>query len=123
MIQKVYIGFYSVLLMSVIIHLYVIMGTSEFGPGETRPPAERIQAGRKLYVSYKCGTCHGKNGAEPVSTDYPLINGQNHDYLVRQMVDIMQGRRNNGNSQLMKAAIKGLTEAEMENIASFLSDL
>lgn len=77
--------------------------------------------GAALYKARICGTCHGANGSHPVVADYPIIAGQNAGYLLRQMIDIRDGRRANGLSSLMQAAVAEVTDEELSVIAEWLS--
>ena len=52
--------------------------------------------GAALFKAKGCLTCHGEDGSHPVIQDYPVIAGQNANYLLRQMRDIRDGRRTNG---------------------------
>jgi cytochrome c len=79
--------------------------------------------GEKLYVKQACGTCHGATGNEPILPTYPKIGGQNRDYLVRQMNDIKSGARDNGASVAMRTLVADLGDAEIEAIATYLSEL
>lgn len=77
--------------------------------------------GEKLYKEKICHTCHGEDGTHPVTQDYPVIAGQPVKYLVRQMQDIRDGRRDNGLSQVMRAAVADVTDEEFARIASWLA--
>jgi cytochrome c553 len=77
--------------------------------------------GAALYEAKLCNTCHGEDGTHPVTADYPVIAGQPVAYPVRQMKDIRDGRRTNGLSESMRAAIKGVTDKEFEKIAEWLA--
>ena len=79
--------------------------------------------GEKLYVKQACGTCHGPTGNEPILPTYPKIGGQNRGYLVRQMNDIKSGARDNGASVAMRTLITDLDDADIEAIATYLSEL
>jgi len=77
--------------------------------------------GAILYKAKICHTCHGEDGTHPVTDDYPVIAGQPTKYLGRQMKDIRDGRRNNGLSQSMQAAVSTVTDEEFELIAEWLA--
>ncbi len=79
--------------------------------------------GAKLYAEKACATCHGPTGNEPIVPSYPKIAGQNQDYLLRQMIDIKSGARDNGASVAMRALINDLDEADIQAIAKYLSEL
>jgi len=77
--------------------------------------------GADLYRTKICHTCHGEDGTHPVTEDFPVIAGQPVRYLVRQMKDIRDGRRRNGLSESMQAAMSTVTDEELELIAVWLS--
>jgi cytochrome c len=77
--------------------------------------------GAELYEEKICNTCHGEDGTHPVTADYPVIAGQPVKYLVRQMKDIRDGRRDNGLSESMRAAVAGVTDEEFRLIAEWLA--
>jgi cytochrome c553 len=66
-----------------------------------------------------CGSCHGANleGLGPV----PGIAGRSPSYLARQMYDMQAGARNGEWTQLMKPVVAKLTEADLVNIAAYVS--
>jgi len=86
-------------------------------------PAAGVSAdrGAELYQAKICHTCHGEDGTHPVTEDYPVIAGQPVKYLVRQMIDIRDGRRTNGLSQSMQASVANVTDEELELIAAWLA--
>lgn len=77
--------------------------------------------GAALYQAKGCVGCHGVDGKTPVMPAYPKLAGQNHDYLVEQMKDIKSGARANGQSVVMKGIIAGVSDAEMAEMATYLS--
>ena len=77
--------------------------------------------GADLYKEKICHTCHGEDGAHPLTQDYPVIAGQPEKYLVRQMKDIRDGRRTNGLTESMRAAVAQVTDEEFEQIAAWLA--
>jgi cytochrome c len=77
--------------------------------------------GAALYQEKICHTCHGEDGTHPVTRDYPVIAGQPIKHLVRQMRDIRDGRRNNGLSESIRAAVQWVTDEEFEQIAAWLA--
>lgn len=94
--------------------LVLISAVALAGPGDE---------GRALYKAKLCDTCHGAGGSWPVSPDYPRIAGQNERYLLRQMLDIRDGRRTNGQSETMQAAVAGVSDEELALIAEWLAGL
>ena len=79
------------------------------------------QDGGALYQAHACASCHGKNGLQPISPDYPMLGGQNARYLLRQMIDIRDGVRTNALAATMRAAVNQVSDADFTSIADWLS--
>jgi len=74
--------------------------------------------GSKVYS--KCIACHGKDGAGKASQKAPHIGGQFDWYLEKQMLDMKSGARIN---EAMNPTLKGLTEADIKDVAAYVSKL
>jgi cytochrome c len=79
--------------------------------------------GAKLYVDKTCNACHGASGNKTILPDYPKIAGQNPKYIERQMLDIKNGVRTNGNSAAMAGVMHLVSEAEIKILADYISKL
>jgi cytochrome c len=77
--------------------------------------------GAALFKAKACDSCHGENGAHPITADYPVLAGQNASYLLRQMIDIRDGKRTNGLASNMKAVVGEVTDEELAAIAAWLA--
>ncbi|RDH82258.1 MAG: cytochrome C [endosymbiont of Escarpia spicata] len=85
-------------------------------------PAAGGSEGATLYAAKGCAGCHGADGKTTIMPVYPTLAGQTSAYLVAQMKDIKNGARNNGQSIIMKGIIAGVSDAEIETIADWLSN-
>lgn len=65
-----------------------------------------------------CAACHGADGNSSVAEN-PKLAGQNANYLVKQMLDIKEGRRE---VALMQGMLDGMDEADLEDIAAFYAE-
>ena len=79
--------------------------------------------GAKLYLEKTCTACHGKDGKKPLMPDYPKIAGQNVKYIEKQMADIKSGARANGNSAAMKGVMVIVSDAEIKDLAEYVSKM
>jgi cytochrome c len=79
--------------------------------------------GQELYQQKTCIACHGPDAKTPILPEYPKLAGQNAPYLLRQMLDIKSGARNNGNTPAMKGVMHLVTEDELKVIADWLAGL
>ncbi|MDE2090632.1 MAG: cytochrome c [Gammaproteobacteria bacterium] len=75
-------------------------------------------AGQKLFGT-TCIACHGANGIS-IATIYPNLAGQKADYLVAQLKAFRDGTRPN---PIMGPMAKGLTDADIDNLAAYISTL
>jgi len=90
-------------------------------------PAGSIKAGEALARTggsgrtEACAACHGADlkGMGPV----PGIAGRSPSYLVRQMYDMQAGARHGEWAELMKPVVAKLTEADLVNLAAYVSSL
>ena len=74
---------------------------------------------------YGCKNCHGDNGKGKSAENhlFPVLAGQNKDYLVKQLMDLKEGRRTNDPAGMMADIAKGLSEEEIDNLAEYLAGL
>jgi cytochrome c len=79
--------------------------------------------GETLFNQRTCFTCHGKDGKTPILPSYPLIAGQNVEYILQQMKDIKSGARANGGSAAMRGVMHLVNEEEMKLLAEYISKL
>lgn len=66
-----------------------------------------------------CAACHGAAGISAVPTN-PNLAGQKDAYLVAQMKAFRDGKRVN---PLMAAPTKGLTDADIDNLAAHYASM
>ena len=76
-------------------------------------------AGKAAYASKGCIGCHGAEGRSAVPT-YPKLHGQHAAYLSKQLKDFKSGARKD---PTMAAMVAALSDADIANIADYLSSL
>ena len=78
------------------------------------------QAGKALV--YTCGGCHGVTGYMNAYPNYhvPRIAGQNYDYLVNALTEYKTAQRAH---PTMRAQGESLSDADIQNIAAYLSSI
>ncbi|NOX44072.1 MAG: cytochrome c [Gammaproteobacteria bacterium] len=69
--------------------------------------------------SSACASCHGLNGVSTMGMN-PNLAGQKKEYLIKSIKDYRDGKRNDAT---MGAMVKGLSDADIENLATFYSEL
>ena len=72
-----------------------------------------------------CGECHGADGKgfAPNNPSAPVIGGQHKDYLVKQLKDFKSGARKNESSGIMAMYAGMLSDAAIDDVASYASGL
>ncbi|TQV73161.1 c-type cytochrome [Aliikangiella marina] len=68
-----------------------------------------------------CRACHGDGGAKPIMDVYPKLNGQNKGYLVAILKSYRSGERKGGQSAVMNAQAKMLSDDDIEALATYYS--
>jgi len=79
--------------------------------------------GAKLFMERTCFACHGKDAKTPILPEYPKLAGQSEAYMVRQILDIKSGARNNGNTAAMQGVLHLVNEDEIKALAAYLAGL
>lgn len=74
--------------------------------------------GKQKYEA-TCAACHGMQGIS-IAPIYPNLAGQKQEYLVAQLQAFRDGSRKN---PIMQPMAKGLTDADIVNIAAYVSTL
>jgi cytochrome c553 len=96
--------------------------TSQSEEPKSEQDSSQLQTqGKELYTQRYCVGCHGPAGKSPVSPNYPVLAGQNRDYLVRQFKDIQSGARSNAITPTMNALVQNVTAEEIKAITHYLS--
>lgn len=71
-----------------------------------------------------CINCHGVNGKglTPKTSMFPVIGGQQQDYIRRQLVNFRKGDRTNSPNGIMNKITHNLTDEEIEALAEYVSE-
>ena len=79
------------------------------------------EAGQRLFAA--CAACHGAQGKGNGDAAFPVIGGQDVKYLRNQLLAWRSGERRNSPGGAMNDAAKGLTDAEIDALAHYVSGL
>ncbi len=82
---------------------------------------QQIADGRQMFTR-DCADCHQAQGQGNKEKGYPVLAGQHYRYLLRQMQDIRDGYRQNGDPNMAKAIAKYKNDS-LQGMAAFLSSL
>ena len=97
--------------------------------GQAAP--DKVELGRKLYYSGSlekgvpaCTACHSPKGKGNSPAGYPLLSGQQSDYIAKALKNYRTGERNNDeSSQMMMAIAYKLDDVEIDALSSFINGL
>jgi cytochrome c553 len=70
-----------------------------------------------------CIACHGPTGAGNPAAVYPLVKGQHAAYTALQLKAYRSGERNTDPNQMMRNAAAGLTDEEIDAVASYIQGM
>jgi cytochrome c len=101
--------------------LAVLLGS--LGLGAASIVGAETPDGEALFNQRTCFTCHGKDGKTPILPSYPLIAGQNEQYVLQQLKDIKSGARANGSSPAMAGVMHLVNDEEMKLLAEYIATL
>jgi cytochrome c553 len=82
---------------------------------------QKIADGKAIYVE-KCRGCHGAEGKGDKARFYPVVAGQHYQYLVRQLVEIRDGTRQNSDPDMVKA-LKKFSDDDRAAVAAYMASL
>ena len=91
----------------------------------------KIELGRKLYYAGNlekgipaCSACHSPKGLGNGPAAYPLLSGQQPDYVAKALKDYRSGERvNEDPSKIMAAIAYKLDDVEIDALSSFVHGL
>ena len=91
----------------------------------------KLELGRKLYYAGNlekgvpsCSACHSPRGLGNGPAAYPLLSGQQPDYVAKALKDYRSGERiNEDPSKIMAAIAYKLDDTEIEALSSFVHGL
>jgi cytochrome c553 len=87
------------------------------------PAARQLYAqGDPMRKLPACVACHGEGG-KGVAGVAPVIGGQGQRYLEQQLQDWRNGSRNNSAGGVMNQLAAPLTDAEIESLARYVSEM
>jgi cytochrome c553 len=96
------------------------------GDGSSNPVGKNLfQNGDMTRMMVACVNCHGVNGKgkTPDNSMFPVLGGQQNEYLRIQLVNFRQGERANSPGGVMNIVAQKLTDAEIEALAEYISGL
>ena len=94
-------------------------------PLAEKPSKEPTAAVQALLAKANCSSCHGANFSKPIDPSYPKLGGQHADYLLVALKSykIEKNAKVGRNNAIMAGMAKQYTNAELKQLASYLSSL
>jgi cytochrome c553 len=96
--------------------------------GETEP--SKLKLGERVYRAGNiaaqvpsCSSCHGPTGTGIPTAGYPSVAGQHATYAAIQLRNWKAGTRNNDPGGMMRSVVAGLSEEEIDAVASYLQGM
>lgn len=102
--------------------------------GQTDP--DKLALGEKIYRAgaaernvAACIACHSPSGKGNAPAGFPSLAGQHPQYIAdqlrayRQGYDDPAGRINDGDAKIMRSTARGMSDLEIEAVASYVSGL
>jgi cbb3-type cytochrome c oxidase subunit III len=96
--------------------------------GETEP--SKLSTGQHVYRGGNlerqvaaCAGCHGPAGQGNPAANYPSIKGQHSTYVAAQLRAYRSGARATDPNQMMRNVAAGLTDEEIDAVASYVQGL
>jgi cytochrome c553 len=91
---------------------------------DTAPgPGKWLERGGRTYAS-RCQWCHGGQGEGSNERFVPRVAGQQYEYLLRQLHDVIGGRRPNMRQQHLRLLESGdMKEEDLVGLAGYMSRL
>ena len=82
---------------------------------EAKPAAKPDAAKGQAISTQVCAACHANDGSRGNAT-YPILQGQQPEYIVKQLTEFKAGKRP---GTVMKGFASALSEDDMRNVAAF----
>lgn len=80
-------------------------------------------AAGKAKAEAVCVACHGKDFKGMEAMKAPTLVGKDAAFITEQLKAFRAGTRNTPNAAMMAPNAKGLSDADIDNLAAFLSSL
>jgi cytochrome c553 len=79
--------------------------------------------GDKTRMIVGCINCHGANGkgVSPTTPMFPVIGGQQREYIRGQLINFRAGDRSNSPNGIMNKITKSLSDTEIDSLADYVS--
>lgn len=78
-----------------------------------------VAAGKSAFAAKGCIGCHGAGGVSVVPT-YPSLKGRDSTFVKQNLTEFRSGKRV---SATMNAMAAGLSDADIDNLATYIGSL
>lgn len=94
------------------------------------PDKKKAQKGALIYnggILEKgipaCASCHGPAGEGKEFAKFPILSGQNAEYVTLQLKAFREHQRSNDANEIMRDIAQGMTDTEMEAVAAYVQGI
>jgi cytochrome c553 len=94
------------------------------GSSADNPLGEKLFLNKNISdMGLACVNCHGERGKglEPRISAFPVIGGQQKEYIRRQLYNFRGGERTNSPNNIMNRMTRSLTNTQIEALAEYVS--
>jgi len=88
-------------------------------PENSQGKGDDFIKGKKLY-SQHCQSCHGINAEGDNYKNYPLLQGQHYEYMLRQLRWFKEGKRKNGDVTML-SILDTLSDKDFQAVTDYIS--
>ena len=102
-----------------VVDLVAYISALPMHPENSRGKGDELVKGEQLYKQH-CQSCHGQNAEGDNDKDYPLLQGQHYEYMLRQLRWFKQDKRKNGNLAMLNS-LKTLSDSDFQAVSDYIS--
>ena len=97
-----------------------VLATANAFAASTSASVENTQYAQGQALSQYCLGCHGETGISTIESN-PNLAGQNKKYLVYALKAYRDGKRKGGMASIMRPNASGLSDADINALATYFS--
>ena len=102
-----------------VVDLVVYISSLPMNPDNSQGKGNELVKGEQIYTLH-CQSCHGQNAEGDNDKDYPLLQGQHYEYMLRQLRWFKQDKRKNGNLAMLNS-LKTLSDSDFQAVSDYIS--
>ena len=108
-------------LADIVAYIAALPANPDPGLGPWEAGTEEYRRGEVIYRA-QCAACHGEQGEGEDARAFPRLQGQHYRYLLRQVRDVLSGRRKNAHPA-MRVIAETLGDQDLQQVINYVSRL